>query len=143
MTVIAWDGKTVASDRQGTCGDIISSRTKLSRLPSGTIVVCAGDSDRCLAVKRWYEDGAKKEEWPKAQEGNDWARMIVFEDGKVYEYNQEPFGILCEDPYMAWGSGSMFALGAMAMGANAVQAVEAASKHCATCGMGVDSFEVS
>jgi hypothetical protein len=41
---------------------------------------------------------------------------------------------------MAWGIGCDFALGAMAMGADAVQAVEITNKFSIHCGMGVDSY---
>jgi hypothetical protein len=43
--------------------------------------------------------------------------------------------------FSAWGSGSEFAIGAMEMGATAIQAVQATSKHCVSCGFGVDFFD--
>lgn len=143
MTVIAWDGKTLAADRRVSYGDLVATRTKIRRLESGAVIACSGDTDKVLALEKWYEAGANPDEWPQAQRSDNWARLVVQDvDGKVYEYNQEPYAIRCEDEYFAWGSGASFALGAMAMGADAVEAVTAAIKHCSSCGGGVDSFTV-
>lgn len=144
MTVIAWDGKTLAADRQVTRGDQVGSRIKLKRLESGAIFVFAGDSDRGLVLMDWFAKGKDPANWPAFQRAESgWVQVIIAEGGNLFEYNQEPVGIPVETPYWAWGSGASFALGALAMGATATQAVVAASKHCNTCGMGVDAFEVA
>ena len=144
MTIVVWDGKTIAADRQITRGDQVSSRVKLKRLDSGAVVCTCGDADRGLMLIDWYINGKDPAVWPAFQRADTgWVILVVVECGQVYEYNQEPVAIPVEAPYDAWGSGSSFALGALAMGATASQAVEAASKHCNTCGMGVDAFDVS
>lgn len=142
MTVVAWDGKTLACDKQSTRGEKIGTRTKMSSMDNGDVVVSVGSIDRSLSMVLWYSSGAKRTDFPVFQGTDDWVNLIVLSGGKVFEYQQEPVGIPCEDPYMAWGSGADFALGAMAVGATAVEAVLAASKHSTTCGMGVDSFTV-
>jgi ATP-dependent protease HslVU (ClpYQ) peptidase subunit len=47
-----------------------------------------------------------------------------------------------EDPFMAWGSGRDFALGAMAMGATAREAVAVACRFNVYCGNGIDAFDL-
>lgn len=141
MTVIAWDGKTLAADRQSTCGEIRLIKTKLRRLDNGLVAATAGDSDSGLVLLEWLENGSDPDKWPAFQNTADWVILIVWKNGKVYAYNQRCVPMLVEDPYMAWGSGSAFALGALAMGATAAQAVEAANKHCTSCGFGFDSVE--
>lgn len=48
-----------------------------------------------------------------------------------------------ENVPICYGEGRDFAYGALEMGANAIKAVEVASKYCISCGMGIDvlSFE--
>lgn len=143
MTVIAWDGKTLAADRQMTWAEMRSTVCKLRKLPNGEVLGVTGNSARAVVVLKWYEDGADPEKWPQCQTEADYARLIVARPGgKLVYFDWLPIEQIIIDPFMAFGVGRDFALGALAMGATAVQAVEAASKHCNTCGMGVDAFEV-
>ena len=91
----------------------------------------------------WYRQGHKKEEWPDFQKTDSWTILIVAKDGKCVEYEQDPIAIPTEDEFIAWGNGRQFAIGALAMGANSVEAVEITSHHCSGCGRGVDSFDAS
>ena len=141
MTVIVWDGKTLEADRQGSVGDTTVTRSKLHHFENGDVAASFGATDFGLMLMRWLEEGAFPEKWPAFQRTSDWTGLVLWHAGQILEFNQEPVGIPCEDPYMAWGSGAHYALGALAMGATAAQAVEAASKHCASCGRGVDTFE--
>ena len=140
MTVIAWDGKTLAVDRQCTRGDIKSVRTKLTKISDSIAVATAGDSDRDLILKEWVKNGRKIEDWPAFQKTDTFSQLIVLIGNSIFEYQQEPIGVLVESPFMAWGSGEDFAMGAMEMGATAIQAVEVANRHCPTCGFGVNSI---
>lgn len=88
-------------------------------------------------MAEWYEAGADPKLWPKSQEGEDWARLVVLSEGKVFEYENTPVRQPLIAPFMAWGSGADFAMGAMAAGCNAARAVEIASGLCASCGYGV------
>lgn len=144
MTVIAWDGKTLAADRQTTMGDLKSHRTKLVPHPSrpGVCVAFCGDTDLGLAMIDWFLRGATKEDFPAFQRTEKWVRLLVFGDGLPKQYLQEPFPIRCEADYWAWGSGAELAIGAMAAGVDAVRAVEIANQHCATCGFGVDHIDI-
>lgn len=144
MTIIAWDGKTLAADKQMTWADMRSTVRKIRRLENGEVIGATGDSGKCLSVLDWYEQGAEPEKWPKCQTSDDYARLIVARPGKGLVYfDWLPIEQPILDPFMAFGAGRDFAMGALAMGAGAAQAVEVASRFSASCGMGVDAFEVS
>lgn len=144
MSVIAWDGKSVAADRLGCVAECALTTTKIWRdEASGIVVATTGDASFGLAIVQWWKDGAESKQWPAFQSTDDWARMIVFEPGeKPYSYERQPFKQIVEDPFMAWGSGRDFALGAMAMGATAREAVEIASRFNVYCGNGIDAFDL-
>jgi len=143
MTVIAWDGKTLAADKQTNRGDAIGTCTKIFKLHDGTVVSFCGALSKGLVLFDWYRNGCKEEEWPEFQKSDSVTILVVVKDGKCIEYEGVSNPISCEDEFSAWGSGMEFAIGAMAMGATAVEAVEIASYHCEGCGRGVDSFDVS
>lgn len=140
MTVIAWDGKTLAADRQCTSGAVLSEHTKLSQVSDGSVLAFWGPIRQWVALIRWYEAGAKPEEWPKDADDN--GLIVVTVEGSVTEYEGCGWPIACEQNKAAWGGGREFALGAMAAGASALQAVQIANQHHAMCGCGTDHCEV-
>ena len=123
MTCIAWDGKTLAADRQGTSDSIAIPVTKIHRIPSGAIIASAGSLERGLDLKRWYQEGSNPEKWPAYQKDDDWNDLIVVDHGKIFHYEKLPVPQPVESKFMAWGSGRDIAMGAMAMGADARKAV--------------------
>ena len=142
MSVIAWDGKTIAADRQATYADVKESACKIKKLSNGDIVAFTGNLSKAMSLVKWYEDGASSKKYPKFQESDDWIRFVIFrKDGKIlfYESTSEP--IEAYEDKLAYGCGRDLALGAMAMGADAITAVNVACKYSVYCGMGVDSFE--
>lgn len=140
MSVVVWDGKTLAADRQASCGDLRMLTCKIRRLPSGEVVAWTGEVSTGMILADWYERGAKPEEWPKFQEGENWSRLIVASPGKLVTYEGGPYPVAIPvlEKKAAFGSGRDFALGAMAWGADAEGAVTVASHFCASCGLGVD-----
>ena len=143
MTVIAWDGKTLAADRQMTWADMRSTVNKLRQLPNGEVLAVTGDSARAVAVLRWYEEGADPEKWPKCQTETDYARLIVARHGgRLVYFDWLPMEQQIIDPFMAFGAGRDFAMGALAMGADAKKAVGIACRFSVGCGLGIDSFEI-
>ena len=139
MTVIAWDGSVLATDKQATSSGLRQTATKLRRI-NGCMCAVTGDWDRAQAVFEWFARGAKPEDYPEFQKNNDdWVGMLVVHpDNKVVKYERVPYPYPIEDTPFAIGSGREYALGAMAAGCNAVQAVHIASRYDAGCGLGVD-----
>lgn len=139
MTVVAFDGKTLAADRMSTCNYIRTSITKLFQIDAETFVACTGDASGAAAMRAWFAAGAAPEKFPACQSTDSWARLIVFRMDKGVEfYERTPHAIPLEDPFYAWGAGAETALGAMAAGADAREAVLIASRFCESCGYGVD-----
>lgn len=141
MSVIAWDGKVVASDRQSTAGSMAVMAKKIWRLDSGGVIAIAGHLERGLLRVRWYRSGAKPELWPRF-EGETELTMVVFERGHAWEFEQEPVAIPVRAKKMAWGSGTDFAMGAMEAGADAAKAVRIASKYDIYSGLGVNVLKL-
>lgn len=142
MSVVAFDGITIAADRQCSAGDLILRTTKIRRLSSGDVLAWTGTLENGLTLADWYEKGADPKLWPTFQASDSWCRLILVSKGRAYSYEQLPVKQLVEDRFAAWGSGRDLAMGALAMGATAVEAVKVASRLSSSCGLGVESFRV-
>ena len=145
MSVIAWDSKTLAIDRLAVDCDLGSISSKYKLLADGRLLAWVGGHSSGRFLANWYEKGADPAEWPSFQNGGEeGARLIIVHpDGRCQEYANSPAPMVNDvfDKFRAWGSGRDYAMGAMAMGATATEAVTVASRFCITCGGGVDSFE--
>lgn len=145
MTCIAWDGKTLAGDRRACRGDTVFTKHKLHRVGS-MLVGLAGGSDYCEDLLAWFVGGFKPEAFPATQKTDDFAVALVVDGGRVLMYDRSPIGVEILDAVCAIGSGRDVsgrdvAIGAMHMGATAIEAVEAASRWISSCGNGVDTLE--
>ncbi len=142
MTCVAFDGATLAADRMVTDNGFQTSITKLKRAKDGAILAYAGTIATCLTLVDWYERGAKVKDWPDPGDEDEVNVLIVVKGGRCGFYQDVPVLQYVEDPIMAWGSGRLCAIGAMHAGADAVHAVQIASKYCAGVGNGVDSMDM-
>lgn len=151
MSVIVWDGKSLAADRQATDCDMAVKTVKIRKIESGPhaghIIAWAGCDASGTYLADWYEAGADPDKWPtQAQmDGDNTSRLIVaMHDGtcKHYQGTTHPIALFVKEPFRAWGSGRDYAMGALAMGASASEAVEIASRFCITCGGGIDVFYI-
>jgi ATP-dependent protease HslVU (ClpYQ) peptidase subunit len=139
LTVVAWDGTAIAADRQATQGGTASTLTKLQRLDNGEVLTWTGNLQNCFGAQHWYCAGAKPSEWVNYRLNDDeHSELIVLSEDGLYTYNCGPFPQKIEDKFAAFGSGKELALGALAMGATAKEAVEIASRFDTGCGLGVD-----
>jgi ATP-dependent protease HslVU (ClpYQ) peptidase subunit len=143
MSVIAYDGHTLAADRQGTCDEMRVTIRKVRRLSDGTLLGFVGGYGQGVAMVKWYESGANPASLPTSQAGENFAQLIVVKTtGEVIEYDQNGVAVEVIDCPMAWGSGREFAMGALAMGADARKAIEIASRFSTVCGLGVEAFDI-
>lgn len=146
MTVVVWDGKTLAADKQASQGDLRRTVTKIRRI-RGHLCAVAGDWDRGQEMFDWFEKGADTESVPHfMRTENDWVSLLVITpDGRCLKYERSPYPMdftesVEKDGFYAFGSGRDFAIGALAWGASASGAVKVANIHCPSCGMGVDTL---
>jgi 20S proteasome alpha/beta subunit len=140
MTVIAWDGRTLAADKRVTCNGYPATTTKITRAPDGALIGGAGDSDAIAVLRKWYMDGASPDAFPNnGCDGDCRARLLVITpSGQVTMYLSEPVPITLDDKRFAIGSGADFALAALHLGHTARKAVEIACALDTGCGNGID-----
>jgi ATP-dependent protease HslVU (ClpYQ) peptidase subunit len=147
VTVIAWDGKTLAADRQATRQGTVHAVRKLHRVRHYICGIC-GSADVGFALLEWLEHKGSpvddRREWPAQQATDEWAVLVVVDTRtrKMVWYGRQPYAHETTSPFIAWGSGRDIATGAMACGKSAVEAVEIACQFDADCGMGVDSMSL-
>ncbi len=147
MTVIAWDGKTLAADRLTNCQGVRMSVTKIHRL-DGMLVGGAGELDMILEVVEWIRAGRNPATFPAAQRTRDdnQAVLLVEQDWSrggapvVRLYTRAPVAAPYESPFVAVGSGAVIAMTAMHLGKTAVEAAKLACELNQDCGGGIDAL---
>jgi hypothetical protein len=145
VTVIAWDGKTLAGDRLASYGGTKVRTRKVFRVTDRNgkewLIGAAGDKPLLEAWRAWF--CGKTEERPAIAGSDEFTVLMIDRSHRVWQmqYTLTPWRIPAK--FAAVGSARGEALGAMVMGADARRAVLVAQKIDATCGLGVDcvSFE--
>lgn len=146
MTVLAWDGKIFAADKQSTCGNMKRTIKKIRKLDNGHLVGATGTSVDCKNYINWYEKVTEAEEGEyvafPSWTGNNSPHMMVITQWKgVYLYTgTDTYLDYSENDIFATGSGAEYALGAMRAGSTAEKAVLIANEFDNHCGMGVDTL---
>lgn len=139
MTVIAWDGKTLAADKRAENGGYVYSVTKIFDCGDALIGVC-GHLAHGLAMLGWWKDGRHPLMFPVGND-EDWATLlVVHRSGLVERYESRPRPFPVEARFHATGSGRDFALMAMHLGYDAQAAVQLACELSADCGNGIDTL---
>lgn len=68
--------------------------------------------------------------------------MIIIRDNRCFVYSDTSYPVEIEDKFFASGSGRDFAMAAMHLGLNAVEAVKVACLFDVNCGNGIDQLEI-
>lgn len=138
MTVIVWDGYTLAADKRCVYGGMINTVTKIWRV-GDQLIGGAGEFGLVEEMKCWIEAGAKPAEFPAPQRTDGWAAMIAIDANGARLYEKTPMPIRYDQGMpVTLGSGRDFARAVLHLGHDAVYAVEVASALCNSCGNGVD-----
>lgn len=143
MTVIAWDGRTLAADKKATNSGYGETTTKIHRLKDGRLVAGCGQSDKARELIRWLNEGADPKTFPDNSIGEDGCRaliLIIDKQGKMYRLERTPLLLELEDKFTAMGSGRDYALAMLYIGKTAVEAVTVASALDDDCGRGIDTL---
>lgn len=139
MTTIAWDGRTLAGDRQGNSGGLGYSVTKVRRTADNRLIAFCGDIGVGVLMLDWLEHGGDR---PHAQQTDRWVTALeITPDGSCWCHGRDARWKI-EQPFFAVGSGRDFALAAMALGKSAPEAVELAARFDTGTGKGLDVFEL-
>lgn len=162
MTTIAWDGTTLSADKRCTNGaGAITVVTKILKLPDGRLVGASGNEHLCSIWMDWIVEKnnpipdellpsrviKKKFSLPfmkkKFVKSIPWCQGLeIFPEGKFLKYDRGR-GRVLEDKWIAIGSGSKYALGAMALGASSEQAISVAMQFDSNTGNGIDTLELN
>lgn len=143
MTVIAWDGKTLAADKRSTiCGNP-STVTKIHRVPGG-LVGFSGSGSHAMELLAWFKAGAPVESFPKPRDEDGAGSLFIASDGQIRLYSAtSPYYEVLEQPFYARGGGRDYALAALYLGKTAREAVEVACALDTGCGNGIDTLTLA
>lgn len=143
MTVIAWNGQWLAADRLEQSNKMAwKGGGKIRRIASGELLCSCGNAAQGILLEQWYEQGANPDTWPGFQKPEDFTTLIIAQSTGVVVYEDVPALLPVVSRFMAWGAGRDFAMGAMAQGATAKEAVLIANQFSIYCGFGVDAYEI-
>lgn len=145
VTVIAWDGHTLAADSQATVdNETIAQVRKIHVLGDGSALSFSGLMEEGLVLKQWYENGACPDRYPsfQTQDNRGPTTLVVASRDALIMFREQPVAIPIEMPYWAWGTGAQFALGALARGADACEAVRVACQFSPWCELPVTFHRV-
>jgi hypothetical protein len=134
LSTVAWDGRSLAADRQ-CCAHFKTRARKIFRLSDGRIFGGAGVFEQVLAVRDWLQDGGAKPEGLNEFSG------ILIESGTAYRLEEKLIRDRILERCHAVGSGAPFAITAMALGKTAREAVLIAARFDPRTGGGVDVLE--
>lgn len=148
MTIVAWDGKTLASDSRLTADDAAWACCKKIKKVDGWLIGAAGNWDmlthflakfnpECIANNKAYAPIN-----PAPSKG-DFEALAISPKGKVYFVEDSGvFGVIQTEGFIAIGSGGIPAMVAMSCGKDAVEAVKVAIKYGRGCGGKVHTLKL-
>ncbi|PZR92276.1 MAG: hypothetical protein DI537_13900 [Stutzerimonas stutzeri] len=134
MSVITYRDGVMAADSRAYAGSTtpIGAKMKIHRLKDGGLFgVTSSVVGLPEAVKSWLDSGCQNDLKPEC---GSFDAIHVKPNGEVFFYSEGfmPSGPLI-GPYFSTGSGERYALGAMSMGAGAVQAAAVAAELDPMC----------
>ena len=132
ITIIVYKNDVIAGDTLIACDTMRWSHTKkVAKSPDGYLMGAAGDM---IFVRKFIDWGMMedREEYnPPVDKHSAGVLVTPQKEILLYEGTTNPTKILSD--YICLGSGSAVALGAIYMGASAVEAVNAAIKYDGAC----------
>lgn len=143
MSAIVYDGVRLAADLMVNNGNTSWPYEKIQRVKGAYLVVAFGDFKDSQILRRQFAEYGPTIPQTKYYY-TDQATMIYVDTdtGRLYRYTQAGHIVDLGLQKVAFGSGKDFAYGALAVGANATDAVKAALKYSPTCGIGVQTVNV-
>lgn len=141
MTVVCWDGKTLAADKRAErAGAGHAKVTKVFKV-NGCLLAIAGSFDVGMQLVHWFQGGCVADDYPVLQaEDNEASLLVITPERRITQYERTPEPLIFEQEKTAMGSGRDYALAAMFLGCNAREAVEVACAFDIFCGNGVDEI---
>lgn len=132
-TVVFRDGVLATDSQVNASGVKVSTISKCWRTDDGSRWAFAGKLGQMWALKAWSE-GARSEDPPKCIDST---LVHITPAGACRELTESGWIEGQEAPYLSWGSGEQIAIGALAMGASAAEAVRIACQYDHNSGLPV------
>lgn len=141
MSVIAWDGQSLAADRRSVNGNRIATVSKIFAV-NDRIAGFVGRFDEGAECLAWLREGCHPDTFPPALRStdNNTQLIVVLPDGWIWCYERTPMPVKFPPQKIAFGCGCDFAIAAMECGKTATEAVMITCKFDAYCGNGVDAY---
>ena len=118
----------MAADTLVVGNDIRRGRTSKLKRTEERLIGTAGGVGCAAALTRWIADGELNENKPQFPSDQGAISIVAYRDGRVAIITEKCVPQFCEAEFFACGSGNEIALGAMAMGATAEEAVRVAAR---------------
>ncbi len=133
MTTVCYKDGILAFDSRISDGEMHYGWTNKGRITNKYIMAACGSLEDMEAAMDWIEhtDGkiSEKEKYGLHEREVDCEVIVVDTQGKVKFFGQRLYPTTLDALYYAIGSGAPYAMGAMAVGKSAKEAVHAAAKH--------------
>jgi ATP-dependent protease HslVU (ClpYQ) peptidase subunit len=139
MTIVCWDGHTLAADKQATNHDCGNNKVTKVFKHNGHLIGIAGAGDLAIEMLEWFKAGCVKDDFPQSGDDEYGTLMVITPDKKVKMYTGRPTAVVYEQEFIAIGSGRDYALAAMHLGFGAKKAVAVACHFDVNCGNGIDT----
>ena len=147
MTTIAVTRTQIAGDRQANHNGGLKFRlkTKIHSFenvifyPKPFHVGLCGDVDQFATILNFFDNPTAYKKPPKFSGGEG---IILTGDGKIWTFWQADTWTLVDQAFYAVGSGMNFAMGVMAAGGTAAEAVKYASTLDSNTGMGITKVDI-
>jgi hypothetical protein len=115
LTVIAWDGTTLAADKRMVNFSMISTVTKIFRLDDA-LVGFTGQAGKMGQYLAWMKAGFDPLTYPEQDKENTCYGLVVRRGGVIQHYQNTGYPVVIEDRLYAEGAGREAALAAMHLG---------------------------
>lgn len=141
MTTIAYDGQCLAADTQCHAdGMRLGLVQKIWRLADGRLFGACGDNSACEATYAWLHAGGHPADKPTLKTEQGFNGLLIALDGQVTFLDPELVPLTIVAPWYALGSGREFAMGALAAGKSAPEAVRIALQFDIYSGGPIDTL---
>ena len=139
MSVVVWDGTTLAADRQCTSAGSRRTATKIWK-HEHNLIGGVGVLTSLHAMVNWVSGGMDPKQFPAIKDDDQLTMFVIPKVGLPVRFENSQFPIPIEDKWFAAGTGCDYAYGAMEMGADSKRAVQVACVYDIYCGQGVDTL---
>jgi 20S proteasome alpha/beta subunit len=142
VTVIAFDGRTLAADKRAVQAGHAFPVQKVFRLDRDRLAGVSGNLGRAMAVVDWLRTARPDPDaFPGSDKEDEYVQvMVVHRDGRIRVYENTPHPFAVDRPFHAIGSGRDFAIVALHLGHTAVEAVAVTAEYASGCGNGCDAL---